>query len=146
MRSIARSVLGLSIVALLSGCATIAHGRFQQVPVKSNPSGAAVYADCGNGAKQVGETPMVVKLQRKADRCIITLRKDGYDDASAILGRSFSGWAWGNLLLDNVALVGVAVDLIDGAWYNRTPGVVRVELKPAGSWRDRPATEGGAPR
>ena len=142
MRSIHRSVLGLSLLALLSGCATIAHGRFQEVPVKSNPSGAAIYADCGNGPEHVGETPMVVKLQRKADRCIVTLRKEGYEDASAILGRTFSGWAWGNLLLDNVALVGAAVDLIDGAWYNRAPGVVRIELRPdSRSWRERPATE-----
>ena len=141
MRNVHRSVIGLSIIVLATSCATVAHGRFQQVPVNSNPSGAAIYADCGNGPERVGETPMVVKLQRKADRCIVTLRKDGYEDSSAILGRSFSGWAWGNLLLDDVALVGVAVDLIDGAWYNRTPGVVRVELRPSTAWRERPATE-----
>jgi hypothetical protein len=120
----------LALLVLASSCATVAHGRFQEVPVTSHPAGAAIYADCGNGPERVGETPMVVKMRRKADRCIVTLHKDGYEEASAILKRHTSGWVWGNLLLSDGALVGAIVDLYDGAWYNRTPAAVRVRLTP----------------
>lgn len=116
------------LLVALSSCATVAHGRFQQVPVASQPSGATIYADCGKGPKDVGVTPMVVKLPRKADRCIITLKKEGYEEASTILRRHLSGWLWGNLLLGDGVLLGAAIDLADGAMFNRTPSSIDKRL------------------
>jgi hypothetical protein len=70
-----------------------------------------------------------VKVSRKADRCIITVKKDGYDDESVILKRKLSGWVWGNLFLPHVTVPGVLIDLYDGGAYRRTPGAIDLKLR-----------------
>jgi hypothetical protein len=118
----------LGCAVLLTGCATVAHGRFQQVPIKSNPSGAAVQLDCGNGPVAAGETPAVVKMPRRAQVCLVTLTHDGYEPTTITFARHWSGWVWGNLLLGDWFLAGAATDLADGALYNRTPAKAKVTL------------------
>ena len=115
----------------LNACATVTHGKYQQVPVISNPAGAEVITDCGKGAESKGLTPVVVKLDRKADRCVITLKKDGYEDASAIMKRHLSGWFWCNIFLPYATVPGALVDLYDGAAYKKLPASVDVSLRPA---------------
>jgi len=115
----------------LNACATVAHGKYQQVPVVSNPAGAEVFTDCGNGAESKGVTPVVVKLDRKADRCVITLKKEGYDDTTAIMKRHLSGWFWCNIFLPYATVPGALVDLYDGAAYKKTPTAVKVMLSPS---------------
>jgi hypothetical protein len=128
MRSIQSLLILFLLAVMASSCATVAHGRFQQVPVNSRPAGAAIYADCGRGPERVGETPMVVKLQRKADRCIVTLKKEGFEDSTTIFTRHMSGWVWGNLFLDDAFLIGAVIDVADGAFYNRSPNSLTVWL------------------
>ena len=121
-------VLLLGCAVFLSGCATVAHGRYQQVPIASNPSGAAVSVDCGRGAVAAGETPVVVKMPRKAPYCLVTLTRDGYQPATVTIGRRWSGWVWGNLLLGDWFLAGAVADLADGAFYTREPAKAKVTL------------------
>ena len=125
------AIVLLCSLFLLNACATVAHGKYQEVPVLSSPAGAEVLTDCGKGAESKGLTPVVVKLDRKADRCVITLKKDGYDDSSAIVKRHLSGWFWCNIFLPYVTVPGALVDLYDGAAYKRTPGAVKVTLTPS---------------
>jgi len=125
------AIVLLCSLFLLNACATVAHCKYQEVPVLSNPAGAEVLTDCGKGAESKGLTPVVVKLDRKADRCVITLKKDGYDDSSAIVKRHLSGWFWCNIFLPYVTVPGALVDLYDGAAYKRTPGAVKVTLMPS---------------
>jgi len=125
------AIVLLCSLFLLNACATVAHGKYQEVPVLSNPAGAEVLTDCGKGAESKGLTPVVVKLDRKADRCVITLKKDGYDDSSAIVKRHLSGWFWCNIFLPYVTVSGALVNLYDGAAYKRTPGAVKVTLMPS---------------
>ena len=129
MSKLTITVILLGAVLLSGGCASIAHGRFQQVPVTSSPAGADVTADCGRGAKEAGQTPVVVKVSRKADRCIITVQKDGYSEESVVLKRHVSGWVWGNIFMPYVTVPGVLVDLYNGAAYRRAPASVDVHLK-----------------
>jgi hypothetical protein len=124
-------ILLLGCAVVLTGCATVAHGRFQQIPIKSNPSGAAVELDCGRGAVSAGETPVVVKMPRKAQYCIVTLTHDGYQPATVTFSRHWSGWVWGNLLLGDWFLAGAVTDLADGAFYTRTPVKAKVTLSVA---------------
>jgi hypothetical protein len=76
-----------SVVLLFTvGCASIVHQTTQQVPVKSEPAGAAVTVACGdvsNDPKLV--TPTVVTVHRKPDHCVIGLSKDGYQPAEVWL-------------------------------------------------------------
>ena len=115
---------------LFNACASIAHSKYQEVPVISQPAGADVVADCGKGATSAGQTPVVVKLDRKADRCVITMKKDGYEESSTIVKRRLSGWFWCNLFLPYVTVPGALVDLYDGAAYKRTPGAITTTLNP----------------
>jgi len=83
--------------AAMARCATVAHGRFQRVPVDSTPSGAAVSVDCGDAPREAGYTPTVVALRRGAVSCAISLSKPGYDDQIVTLRRKWSNGAWSNL-------------------------------------------------
>jgi hypothetical protein len=115
----------------LNACATVAHGKYQEIPVLSKPAGAEVLTDCGKGVESAGLTPVVVRVNRKADRCVITLKKDGYEESSAIVKRHLSGWFWCNLFLPYVTVPGALVDLYDGAAYKKAPSAVKVTLTPA---------------
>jgi hypothetical protein len=121
-------ILLLGSAAVLTGCATVAHGRFQQIPISSNPEGAAVQVDCGRGVVAAGATPVVVKMPRKAQYCLVTLTHDGYQPATVTFDRHWSGWVWGNLLLGDWFLAGAVADLADGAFYTRAPLKAKVTL------------------
>lgn len=122
----AKLFLGASILVLLAGCASIAHGRYQQVAINSNPSGAHVTVDCGGGAQAAGQTPATVNLKRNADPCKVNLSKDGYEDASVVFARVISGWIWGNLFFGGIP--GWIIDGADGAAFNRVPDSAQVNL------------------
>jgi hypothetical protein len=126
------AMLALLVCALfLNACATVAHGKYQEIPVLSKPAGAEVLTDCGKGVESAGQTPVVVRLSRKADRCVITLKKDGYEDSSAIVKRHLSGWFWCNVFLPYVTVPGALVDLYDGAAYKKAPAAVKVTMTPS---------------
>jgi hypothetical protein len=120
----------LASVALLFtvGCASIVHQTTQQIPVKSEPSGAAVSVACGdvhNDPKLV--TPTVVTVHRKPDHCVIGLTKDGYQGTEVALRKSVSGWYVANLLVGGI--VGFIVDAANGAMWNRSPKEVNADLQ-----------------
>jgi hypothetical protein len=122
----ALSVLGMFFV----GCASIVHQTTQQVPVKSEPAGAAITVACGdvyNDPKLV--TPAVVTVHRKPNHCSISLAKSGYQPASVSLKKTMSGWYAGNILFGGI--IGLIVDAANGAMNNRTPAAVDVTLSPA---------------
>jgi hypothetical protein len=123
----------IALVAVLStGCASIVHQTTQQIPVASNPPGAAVTVACGdvnNDPKLV--TPTVVTVHRKPSHCSISLNKDGYQPAEVALARKMSGWYLGNILFGGI--IGLIVDAANGAMYQRTPAKVDVTLVEGGT-------------
>jgi len=129
MRMIRGSLLVVCLV-VLSSCATVRHGRYQYVPVNSNPAGADVSVNCNGHVKDAGVTPVVVKLKRKADRCTIAIVKDGYEPASIAFQRTWSGWIWSNLMIGSYALPGAIIDYVDGAAFNQTAVTNAITLVP----------------
>jgi hypothetical protein len=108
-------------------CASIIHQTTQQVPIKSDPPGAAMTVSCGdvnNDPKLI--TPAVVTLHRKPDHCSVTLRKEGYADKFLAFDKQMSGLYIANILIGGI--VGFIVDAANGAMWNRTPGEVSVKL------------------
>jgi len=65
-----------------------------------------------------GNTPVVAKLTRK-DNHFVRVELSGYQPFDMTLTRSVSGWVWGNIVFGG--LIGLAVDAIDGAFYNPSP-------------------------
>ena len=129
MFKVASRVIILSLVFVTIGCGSIANSSSQKIPVVTDPSGAMVISDCGHGPKEHGPTPVVVKVSRKADHCIITVTKDGYDEESVILKRELSGWVWGNLFLPRVTVPAMLIDLHEGGAYRQTPDSIDLRLR-----------------
>ena len=109
----------------LTGCATIVHGRSQQVHILSEPEGARAEIQPA-GVKVV--TPAVVKLKRLDDQ-LVTYKLDGYEPAARQLTTQISPWFFVNMFLGG--LPGMAVDFITGGAYFLEPDPVEVELEPA---------------
>jgi hypothetical protein len=90
-------LLALTLATLTLRCASIAHGRYQRVPVRSEPSGAHVAVNCGDAPASPGVTPLDVWLRRGAEKCAITLSHTGYVDRTITFTRAKSGVAWANV-------------------------------------------------
>lgn len=99
------SVSAILVGCLLSGCATIVTGTFQEVGIDTVPSGAEVFV---NG-DSVGLTPVTVDLDQDTDPYIV-LKKAGYSDTRVKLKKGANGW-----LVLNV-FTGIVPGLIFDAW------------------------------
>jgi hypothetical protein len=105
----------LTMLLLLSSCATMVNGTTEQIPVKSDPPGAVVTVDCGSAPLYGGLTPAVLNLERKAEPCFVTIAKEGYAEERVELRREISRAAKGNKVPGVVAgtilaVIGVAAD------------------------------------
>jgi PEGA domain len=116
------SVFILFILFCCSGCATIIHGKNQEVIVKTEPAGAQVDID----GIEAGETPLILTLPRKQDH-VVNVSMEGYHAQTAHLKRSLSGTAIFYLLPGG--LLSFGVDAANGAQYKLPESVVLV-LKP----------------
>ena len=119
MMDVMRQVLLLSMMLLLSCCATMVNGTKEQIPVKSDPPGAVVTVECGNAPLYGGLTPAVVTVERKADPCELIIAKEGYVEEHVALIRELSratlankvpGAVFGSLL----AVIGAAIEIDSG--------------------------------
>ena len=133
-RRVALILLGACLVTSV-GCASMHHGRTQQVIVTSEPPGARILAD----DRPVGVTPGIVTVNRRG--VVLRLEKDGFLTEEIRMSRAPSGWLAGSavlampsLLTGPYALLGLAltlgVDLGTGsAW--KVPERVEAALEPA---------------
>jgi hypothetical protein len=106
-------LLALILATLTARCASIAHGRYQRVRVRSTPSGAQVAVSCGDAPASPGITPLDIWVRRSAEHCAITLSHFGYSDRTITFTRAVSGVAWANVGPGVVVgvLAGAAVSL-----------------------------------
>ena len=110
-----------ALAAFIVGCATIMHGTTQGIGITSTPSGASITVD----KQGYGETPAVVKLDRKSTH-VVKLELAGYHPLEMTVKRSVSGWAWGNIVFGG--LIGLAVDAISGGLYKLSPEQLQATL------------------
>ena len=131
---LASRLCGLLIAALLltSGCATIVKGTHQDVPVSSEPSGAAVLID---GVRE-GSTPTNLRLSRKQSH-VISLELAGYETENITLKPSMGGAVAGNIIAGG--LIGWGVDASTGAQYNLHPDAVSARLRQKDTRQPAPA-------
>jgi len=128
-----------------SGCATLAHGRAQEISIRSAPAGARVYI----GSELAGETPARILVRRAEKDPIVRIEKDGFEPVEVKLTRVPSGWLLGDMGWAasqfanqglqsgsdaSIAAFGVAgltigVDVATGSAWRLTPSEIRVMLK-----------------
>ena len=118
-------VLEMLLAIMQPACATMVSGRYQNVPIHTSPSYAAVMID---GAS-AGYTPLVAKLKRR-DRHQIELSKPGYVDETYLTKHGYNWWHCGNVLFPYIGLVGFFVDLATGAMHTVKPKQIDVTLTP----------------
>src|SRR5216117_647069 len=115
------AVAALAAPLAVLACATIMHGKTQEISIASAPSGATVTVDHA----VLGTTPVVAKLKRK-DKHTIVVKMDGYQPFELVTTRSTSGWVWGNIVFGG--LIGLAVDLGTGGAYKINPAQIHADL------------------
>lgn len=123
-----RKLAAVLTSVLCLNCASIVHQTTQQVPVKTDPPGAAVTVACGdvnNDPKLT--TPTVITLHRKPDHCSLKLSKEGFVDKEIIFTKALSGWYLANILAGGI--VGFIVDAANGAMFDRKPTGVDEKLQ-----------------
>ena len=124
--------LGLCVATIsCTGCASIVSGTKQKISIDSNPPGAtvvvdnAVATDCVT--KQPAVTPAKVVFRRSKPHTVV-LSLTGYDDVSVMLHQGSEPWVWGNLGFGGI--IGILIDMGDGAAFRLKPRHVDVTLDP----------------
>lgn len=115
-------ICAIAASLMLTSCATIIKGSKQEFNITSNPSEATVYVN----ENSIGKTPLTTKLARKETNTKIKLTMNGYKDVEIPLKREGNGWIWGNIVFGG--LIGLIVDVSDGAMYQLTPKQINAEL------------------
>lgn len=124
-KKLASSVLLVLVVGLnCVSCATIVNGTTQKIPVSSEPAGAYVFVD----GIPAGCTPTQIQVKRKYTH-LVTLSKEGFDDATVRLEPVLSAAVAGNIIAGG--FIGWGVDAVNGAQYRLVPGAVNVRLNPS---------------
>ncbi len=124
----------LSVVLLVSSCASILNGKNQKIDVNSYPTGARVYVD---GEDTGVITPAKVKVRRKSKGVTLTLQKQGYEDNSTKLNSKFNPTVIANIVLGGIP--GALIDLGTGAFYKYGEKNIFFELNPTTNTESAPA-------
>lgn len=107
-------VLGIVVLAISSGCATIVKGTDQTITVATDPAGATCTLERdGTTIGVVNPTPGSVNIDKSKDRITINCEKDGFEQSTGSLSAKFQGMTFGNILFGG--LIGVAIDAGSGA-------------------------------
>jgi len=121
MKKITKYLSILSVLILLTGCATVISGTKQAITFESSPSGASVYLD----GERVGVTPFTDKL-KKNKYSSFRIELDGYETVSRSIGKD----------VDLIALLSIfwdlgTTDLATGsAWkYDRNSYFIELQKK-----------------
>jgi hypothetical protein len=142
----------VAVVILTQGCATVHHGRHQEIEVVTDPEGAGVEIRCGK-PQPAAVTPATVRLPRRAEHCSLILTRSGFQSETVVFESSPSGWLWGNFggpivggaigatrqsdqaFVDHffgvvIGAAGFGVDALSGAMWEWEPARVERRLTP----------------
>lgn len=108
-------LLVVCFMMIASGCATIIHGKLQNVSIATVPADAIVKASDG----ETCTTPGVLKLDRALSSYTLHIEKEGYKPIDITLRKDVDPWFFGNILIGG--LIGIIVDLSTGAAYKFSP-------------------------
>ena len=120
------SILSLTILMACSfGCATVATGKYQDMPITSEPPGVKVRSDTGVSIT----TPGRMMLARNKSHTLVA-EYPGCEPQQAQLKNKVQGWFWGNILIGGV--VGGVVDIVSGACDELVPKSIHFNFTVSG--------------
>jgi len=109
----------------VSGCATVVSGKYQNIPVTSDPPGVKVRSSSGPYII----TPGSFQLRRNEDHTLVA-EYPGFEPQQKVLKHKLQGWFWGNILLGGI--IGGIVDLSSGASDDLVPDKVHFDFTTTG--------------
>lgn len=108
---------------VLGSCATIIAGGPDEIPVTTNPPGAYVYL---NG-QVVGQTPMVITLDRSRAFGDIRIYYPGFNPVVITRYKNFNLWTIGNFF---IGMIPVIVDIVTNNWQRFDEDEIAIALTP----------------
>ncbi len=123
IRMLTSSVVLVVVMLSQGGCCSIVSGTSQNVSFNSTPAGATVRV---NGMP-TGQTPVTLPLKRGSANSV-TIEKEGFEPYGVALSRGMNGWVFGNILFGG--LIGLVVDVANGAIYSISPDSIYANLTP----------------
>lgn len=105
-----------SFITLLSGCATIVNGRYQNVTMVTQPQGATCVLHNNKGTWVVKSTPGTVNVHRSLEDLHISCHLPGYQTGVMTVPSHAKKMLAGNILFGGV--VGAAIDSGDGSGFS----------------------------
>ncbi len=113
----------LLAVVLVSGCATVFTGTYDEVTIRSEPEGALIFID----GLEEGTTPATLDVKRPGiTDTEVTLRLDGFEDRTFVLRKEFNAVSVINL----ACVLCWAVDVATGSVTKYRPVGYDIELEP----------------
>jgi hypothetical protein len=126
--SVLTVVLGITLLFIISGCATLTTGSSQAITINTKPSGATcTLTRNGMDLAVINPTPGSITVDKSKDDISVICRKEGYQENAAICSSSFQGMTLGNILFGG--LIGLAVDIGSGSAH-RYPPMLTLTLIP----------------
>ena len=132
-RCASRSLLAMTCLVGLSGCATLVSDDQQSVVVTSDPVGATCQVRQGGAyVTTVARTPGTILVGKSRHDIAIDCTRPGYFPGAAVLEPRFQNWTFGNILYGGS--VGLLVDTSSGAIneYPRWASVIMKRVGPTG--------------
>lgn len=136
------TLIGLAILALTPGCASIVSKSSYPVTFSSNPSEAEItVTNCKGRLYATGVTPLTLTLKSGSDfftreEYSVTFSKTGYETMTVPVTFSIDGWYFGNILLGG--LIGMLiVDPATGAMWKVDMEYYNVTLRANGARNER---------
>lgn len=108
-------------LVLSTGCATVMTGKYQSIPVTSEPPGAKVQAETGEAITTPGEFHLIRNKEH-----VLVAEHPSYETQQLKLHNKAQGWVWGNILLGGV--IGFVVDVVSGASDELLPKEVHFDF------------------
>jgi hypothetical protein len=122
-----RSLLVMTCLAGLPGCATLFSDDHQSIVVTSDPVGATCEVRQGGAfIATIAQTPGTVLVGKSRHDIAIDCTRPGYFPGAAVLQPHFQDWTFGNILYGGS--VGLLVDTSSGA-VNEYPHWVSVLMR-----------------
>jgi len=121
----------LSLVMLVSGCATIMGHSTQLMPINSTPSDATILVTDEKGMDVFkGLTPTSVTLQKSdgsywgKKSYTVRISKDGFETQTVQVTANANGWYIGGNILFGGLIGWFIVDPLNGNMYNLSPEAI----------------------
>jgi Short C-terminal domain/PEGA domain len=119
-----QALLSLSLLTVVSGCATIMHGTTQDIEIRTDPAGADILVD----GRQQFKSPALVTMRRKDDHTV-EISRQGYQKERVDIRGDMSLAVAGDFLAGGA--IGYGIDAATGAQRRLVPEKVDVRLRPA---------------